>query len=299
MVDDQCRHAFGLKQEAHLRLTRDRSLVSWEEFVRCQVRANETYSEAKLQLSDRNSDVLVNVQYPHQWWPTLNAAVFGSSSSLPLLVSEGGGMVCESFGKADHFDSKQSREAVNLQLTCHPSPRLTTFALRSSGATDPLGMFPLFLKRTADVMAPRLSVVFRRLVRLGSFPACWRLANVTPIRKKKPSSSVDNCRKMSITSVLSKLFERLMSVCLGRFMERSGVLPTTKFAYQKGLVTCDAHLCLSHTLQSALERGQEARIVQIDSVAFDRIKYLCILYKLCSVGIGGSILSILTEFLSN
>ena len=33
------------------------------------------------------------------------------------------------------------------------------------GGTDQLGMFPLFLKRTDDVMAPRLSVVFRRLVR--------------------------------------------------------------------------------------------------------------------------------------
>ena len=43
--------------------------------------------------------------------------------------------------------------------------------------------FTLFLKRTADVMAPRLSVVFRRLVRLGSFPACWRQANVTQIPK--------------------------------------------------------------------------------------------------------------------
>ena len=38
--DDQCRHAFCLKQEAHLRWTRDRSRVTWEEFVRCQVRAN-------------------------------------------------------------------------------------------------------------------------------------------------------------------------------------------------------------------------------------------------------------------
>ena len=37
---DQCRHAFGLKQEAHLRWTRDCSRVNWEEFVRCQVRAN-------------------------------------------------------------------------------------------------------------------------------------------------------------------------------------------------------------------------------------------------------------------
>ena len=42
------------------------------------------------------------------------------------------------------------------------------------------------------------------------------------------------------------------------------------------------------------------RIVQIDfSAAFDRVNHLVILYKLCSVGIGGSVLSILTEFLSN
>ena len=56
-LDDQCRHAFGLKQEAHFRWTRDRSRVNWEEFVRCQVRANETYSEAKRQFGDRNIDV--------------------------------------------------------------------------------------------------------------------------------------------------------------------------------------------------------------------------------------------------
>ena len=47
-------------------------------------------------------------------------------------------------------------------------------------------------------------------------------------------------------------------------MERSGVLPTTQFVYRKGLGTCDSLLCMSYTLQSALESGQEARIVQID-----------------------------------
>ena len=83
-------------------------------------------------------------------------------------------------------------------------------------------------------------------------------------------------------------------------MECSGVLPTTQFAYRKGPGTCDALLCASHTLQSALESGQEARIVQIDfSAAFDRVNHQGILYKLCSVGIGGSVLSILTQFLSD
>ena len=76
--------------------------------------------------------------------------------------------MCESVGKADllsdHFDGKQSIESGDLRLTCHPCPSLTSFAFRSSevrrllldldpyGGSDPLGFFPLFLKRTADVL---------------------------------------------------------------------------------------------------------------------------------------------------
>ena len=184
-------------------------------------------------------------------------AVFCSSSLLPPLVSEGGGLVCESVSNADllpdHFDSKQSREAIDLPLTCHLCPGLTTFAFRSSevrrllldldlyGGTDTLGMNPLFLKRTADVMAPSLSVVFWRLVGLGSFPACGREPNVTSIPKCPQFSCVANYQPISITSVLSKVFERLVSVRLGRFMERSGVLPTTQFAYGQGDVMHYVH----------------------------------------------------------
>ena len=103
--------------------------------------------------------------------------------------------------------------------------------------------------------------MFRRLARLCNFPGCWRQANVTLILKGPSSSSTANYRTISITSVLSKLFERLVSVRLRRFMERSGVLLTTQFAYRKGLGTCDALFCVSRTLQSALESGQEAKIV--------------------------------------
>ena len=77
------------------------------------------------------------------------------------------------------------------------------------------------------------------------------------------------------------------------------MLPTTQFAYLKGMGTCDS-LCMSHILQSASEHGQEARIMQINfSAAFDMVNRQGILYKLCSVGIGGSVLAIKTQFLSN
>ena len=91
--------------------------------------------------------------------------------------------------------------------------------------------------------------------------------------KGSPSSSAANYRPISITSALSKVFERMASVRLARFIEPSGVLPPTQFACRKGLYTFGALLRVSHTRQSALESGQEARIVQIDfSAAFDRIK---------------------------
>ena len=123
------------------------------------------------------------------------------------------------------------------------------------------------------------------------------MANATPIPKGPPSSSPSNYRPISLTPILSKVFERLVSVHLARFMDGRGVVPTTQFAYRNGLCTCDALLCVAHTLQNALEMGQEARIVQIDfSAAFN---HQGILFKLCSVGVGDLVLSVLTQFLSN
>ena len=76
-------------------------------------------------------------------------------------------------------------------------------------------------------------------------------------------------------------------------MECFGRLPTTQFAYWKGVGTCDALSCMLHTLQSALESRQDAGFVQIDfSAAFDRVYHQGIMDTLCSVGIGGSVLSL-------
>ena len=57
-------------------------------------------------------------------------------------------------------------------------------------------------------------------------------------------------------------------------------------------------ICVAHTLHSASDMGQDAKIVQIDfSAAIDRVNNQGILFKLCS-GVGGSVLSVLTQFLS-
>ena len=91
------------------------------------------------------------------------------------------GLVCESVGNADllsdDFDSKQSRESVDLWLIFHLPPSRITFVLMSPevrrlfldldpyGGTDILGTFSFHLKRTADVLAPVLVLCF------GGFPS--------------------------------------------------------------------------------------------------------------------------------
>ena len=72
-----------------------RSRDNWEEFVQCQVRANETNSEVNcISLVSETGDFLMIGPSPHKWWSTLKSAVFSLSLSLQTLVGGGGGLVC-------------------------------------------------------------------------------------------------------------------------------------------------------------------------------------------------------------
>ena len=118
--------------------------------------------------------------------------------------------------------------------TCHPRPAFRGIAFRAreverhlldldpNGGVDPSGCFPLFFRKTASVLAPKLSCLFRRLLRGGEFLLEWRIADVTPIPKGPLSALVCNYRPISITLVLSKVFERLIALHFGRFWRDLG-----------------------------------------------------------------------------
>ena len=143
---------------------------------------------------------------------------------LPPLGGGGGALVCE-FA----FRSSEVRRLL-LDLDTYGAP------------THWVCM--LFFKRTSDVLPSHLSVIFQWLVHLCSFRAAG----------DRPISPL--FRRVHCPCLIVYVFERLVSVRLDRFVEFSGVLPTTQFAYQKDVGTGDAPLCVSRTLQSALESGQ-------------------------------------------
>ena len=152
---------------------------------------------------------------------------------------------------------------------------------------DSLGVFHLFLKKVADIIDPKLSIIFHRLICLGSFTECWRSANVTAIPKGAPSSHRENYRLISITLIQSKVFEMLVSHKFSSFCEKYGLLPAAQFPYRKGMGCTDAQLTISYHLQKCLDAGMESYIFQLDfSAAFDRVSHRRLLFKLKSIGVG-------------
>ena len=141
-------------------------------------------------------------------------------------------------------------------------------------------VFNLFLEKVADIIAAKLSMIFPGLIRLGSFPECWRSANVTAFPKGAPSPDRENYGPISITSILSKVHEKFVSHKLSSFCQKY-VLPAALFAYRKGLDCTNALLIISHHLQKSLNVGMESYIVQFDiSAAFDIVSHSGLLFKL-------------------
>ena len=142
--------------------------------------------------------------------------MFRTESDIPPLCSPGGALISHPVGKPEllstWFDSKQSRDIVELPQTCHPRLAFCGIAFREhDDCMHPSVCFPMFF-RSASVLAPKLSRLFCRLLCCGEFPLERQIADVTPFPKGPLSALVCNYRPISITPVLSKVFERLISL---------------------------------------------------------------------------------------
>ena len=73
------------------------------------------------------------------------------------------------------------------------------------------------------------------LIRGGFFPECWRSSNVIVIPKDAPSLDKENYSPLSITPILSMVYEKLVYQELSSFCEKYHFLPAAQFAYVKGL----------------------------------------------------------------
>ena len=198
--DARCVDAHRSKQVAYKRWSRSRTLSNWEDYVVSRRSAGLVYDHVERSFNERCAETLSSSVSCHKWWATLKSVVFGVQPSIPPLLGNGGNLISSPESKATllnaHFDSKQCRDQFDHPYFCYPAPRACSVAFRASlvkrflldldnfGGADPYGFFPLFFKMIADVLAPKLATLFRYLVRSGTFPDCWKIADVVPVPKE-------------------------------------------------------------------------------------------------------------------
>ena len=151
------------------------------------------------------------------------------------------------------------------------------------------GVSPRVLKQCAGPLSKPITRVFEKNVRTGIFPKSWKIARVTPIHKKGPSTLPSNYRPISVLPTLST-FERVLLPQL-----RSCLLPyipDEQFGFVPGTGTADVGVIIVDEVATALEAHEELRVVALDiRGAFDRVWGRGLLAHLQSIGIRKSTFS--------
>ena len=82
--------------------------------------------------------------------------------------------------------------------------------VNSNKASGPDGIHGKVLKSCAGSLAYPLSLLFRLSYNTGHIPSEWKMANVVPVHKKGAKDSVENYRPISLTSLVMKIFEKVI-----------------------------------------------------------------------------------------
>ena len=159
--------------------------------------------------------------------------------------------------------------------------------LSSSTASGPDQIAYSLLNHLPEPAQLLLLSLFSRSWSSQTFPSCWKPTTIIPIHKPgKPTSSLSSFRPISLTSCLSKLFERLILFRL-TFPLESNHLSTCQAGFRPGRSSLDQILTLSQSTWAGFQKKKppdRTILASIDfSKAFDLVWHSALFHKLLSL----------------
>lgn len=172
--------------------------------------------------------------------------------------------------------------------------------LKIDKSMGPDGVHPKLLKHLSknDAFVTAVFQLFQQSYSTGKVPKVWKTAQVTPLHKKGDKSNPQNYRPISLTCVLSKVYERLLRNHLLQHLE--------PFIYknQHGFMprrSCMSNLldCMDYAYDLMDDQGA-VDIIYLDfQKAFDTVGHQRLLIKLRNYGVTGKTLKVIEDFLRN
>ena len=134
----------------------------------------------------------------------------------------------------------------------------------------------------------------------GVFPNKLKIAKISPIFKKGDKCDLSNYRPISVLTVFSKIFERIMYDKLFSHFSKNSLLYKRQFGFQSKCSTEHAILELVKNLTHSLDKNLFSVGVFLDlSKAFDTVNHEILLAKLKHYGINKLTHDWLTDYLKD
>ena len=85
-------------------------------------------------------------------------------------------------------------------------------SIDKSKSAGPDGIHCRIIKELVPDFATPLSIIFNASLSDGDIPSDWKVANIRPVFKKGRVDGVSNYRLISLTSIISKIIEKILKI---------------------------------------------------------------------------------------
>ncbi len=152
----------------------------------------------------------------------------------------------------------------------------------------------------AHLIADPLAHIINLSFRSGVFPDDLKIAKVFPIFKGGDNSQLLNSRPISVLTIFSKVFERILYDRLIMFFDKYKLLSPCQFGFRKVKSTEQAVMQLFDFVTHNLDNHLSVFSLFVDvSKAFDSVDHTILLHKLECYGVRGNVLKWFTNYLCN
>lgn len=275
------------------------AVSKWESDIKCKLRGNEVGSK--------------------QWWSLIKEKQGTlTQERIPVLERTDRSLATRSQEKAELlaglFSAKMTTQEPNRLPPALPhlcSDRLQHInitegrvykllkSVNTKKATGPDNISPHILKRCAKELALPLKLLFSSCLHSKEWPTIWKHARVTPVHKKNVKSNPKNYRPISLLSVISKIFEKIIAEQLTDFLDGHKLICMRQYGFRQGRSTSDLLLLLSKKWNDALDAGLVTLVIALDIAgAFDCVWHQGLIVKLEALGISGSLLELFSNYLT-
>ena len=141
------------------------------------------------------------------------------------------------------------------------------------------------LKNCEPELSYILAELFKKCLKKSCFPDCWKVSSVVPVFKHvgKRSTAKNYC-PVSLLSVVSKVFGKLVNNRIVGHLEKFGLFSDFQYGFRSCQSTADLLTVVSDRIARAINRSKATQAVALDiSKAFDRVWHAGLLHKLKSL----------------